>query len=284
MQTSKQYCLDLLRRRDPDHYLSVLYLPDSIRYAAAALYAFNIEIAQIPGLVSEPAAGEVRLQWWREVLTAERDHGNQPVAIELLRTIEAFQLPVAMLQNYLDARIFDLYHDPMPDLQTLETYAGETSSILLRLILFCQQSEMNIAEREAADACGHGGVALTFTTILQSLSPHRAARRCYLPVDLLASVGLNVSQWLDDPPDDRHINAVSALSGLARDHYRSAVNSISRLEKAQRQIFLPLARMPRYLNYIQKLQSKIFLQPFESDPLIRQYDFGRAAIFGLPST
>lgn len=56
---------------DRDRYLSVLYAPEDKRGALATLYAFNAEIARIRDLVHEPLPGEVRLQWWRDLINGE---------------------------------------------------------------------------------------------------------------------------------------------------------------------------------------------------------------------
>ena len=35
-----------------------------------ALYAFNYEIARVREIVREPMLGQIRLQWWREAVSA----------------------------------------------------------------------------------------------------------------------------------------------------------------------------------------------------------------------
>ena len=59
-----------LRAADPDRYLSMLYAPQDRRADLLALYAFNAEIAGIRDRVSEPMPGEIRLQWWRDMIDA----------------------------------------------------------------------------------------------------------------------------------------------------------------------------------------------------------------------
>ena len=59
-----------LRAADPDRYLSMLYAPQDRRADLLALYAFNAEVAGIRDRVSEPMPGEIRLQWWRDVIAA----------------------------------------------------------------------------------------------------------------------------------------------------------------------------------------------------------------------
>ena len=57
-----------LRDSDRDRYLASLLTPAAQRGAVAALYAFNAEIARIRDVVREPLPGEVRLQYWRDLL------------------------------------------------------------------------------------------------------------------------------------------------------------------------------------------------------------------------
>ncbi|MGD9769012.1 MAG: squalene/phytoene synthase family protein, partial [Pseudolabrys sp.] len=62
------YCADLVRHADRARYLSALYAPEPARGHLYALYAFDAEIAKIGDIVHEPMAGEIRLQWWRDVI------------------------------------------------------------------------------------------------------------------------------------------------------------------------------------------------------------------------
>ena len=61
-------CARLVRRYDNDRYLTALFAKADRREALFALAAFNLEVAKIPEVVSEPMLGEMRLQWWREVI------------------------------------------------------------------------------------------------------------------------------------------------------------------------------------------------------------------------
>ncbi|HKA47116.1 MAG TPA: squalene/phytoene synthase family protein, partial [Methyloceanibacter sp.] len=58
----------IARDGDPDRYLSALFAPAAARDHLLALYAFNVELARVGELVHEPQLGEIRLQWWRDVL------------------------------------------------------------------------------------------------------------------------------------------------------------------------------------------------------------------------
>ena len=105
------------------------------RRALLAIYAFNVEISRVRDHVSQPLPGEMRLQWWTDML-AGAGHGGiegNPVAAELLHVIRDHRLPVDPLSRLIDEHQFDLYNDPMPSMAALEGYVNDTSSALFSL-------------------------------------------------------------------------------------------------------------------------------------------------------
>src|SRR5690349_19421999 len=80
----------LVRRHDRDRYQTALFAPADRREALLALYAFNYEIARVRETVTQPMLGQIRLQWWREVLDtayAGTPPRNHSVAIALTAAI-----------------------------------------------------------------------------------------------------------------------------------------------------------------------------------------------------
>jgi phytoene synthase len=55
----------LVRRHDPDRFLTSLFAPPAQRDALLTLYAFNHELARAREVISEPPLALIRLQWWR---------------------------------------------------------------------------------------------------------------------------------------------------------------------------------------------------------------------------
>src|SRR5437868_8779988 len=130
--------LGLVRRHDPDRYQTALFAPAERREALLALYAFNYEIARVRETVSEPMLGQIRLQWWREVLDAVyagmplRQH---PVVLPLSAAIREFALSRGYFDRLIDSRERDLADAPPASLGALEAYAEESSTPLIRLAL-----------------------------------------------------------------------------------------------------------------------------------------------------
>ncbi len=183
------YCRDIVHRHDKDRYLASLFVPEDKRPHLWALYAFNYEIARVRETITQPLAGEVRLQWWSEALGSLDADGSaeHPVLGAISAAVKAGSLPIPALIGLIEARRFDLYDDPMPTLTELEGYLGETSSMLIQL------ASMILAGADAAMAAGgagYAGVAYGLAGLLRALPLQRARGQCFVPRDLLALEGL----------------------------------------------------------------------------------------------
>jgi len=163
MQDAYRHCEERVRAADKDRFLSALFAPADRRGALFALYAFNLEVARVAEIVREPMAGEIRLQWWRDVLLGERagEAAANPVAAALLDTMTRHALPAEPLLTLIEARAFDLYDDPMPSLAALEAYLQATSSALIALaarVLAGDHPAIGPAARPAGLAYGMTGL------------------------------------------------------------------------------------------------------------------------------
>lgn len=237
-----------LRKSDSDRYLSVLYAPAEKREALAALYLFNAEIAAIRDRIHEPMPGEIRIQWWRDTLSAgDPEPAGHPVAAALLRVIQEYRLPLAAFDNYLEARIFDLYDDPMPSRSDLEGYCGETASAIIQLAALILDGD---AAPGYASAAGHAGCAQAITGLLRLTPMHRARGQCYVPTEILTAVGTNRDEFVAAQNREAAKNAVAAMVALARDHFDKFRNEAKGLPSSLRAAYLPATLAPLYLNKI----------------------------------
>jgi phytoene synthase len=279
MKDNLKSCLDLLRKGDRERYLTVLFAPEEKRPALAALYAFNLETARVRDLVSEPMPGEIRLQWWRDVVSGEREgEGRQnPVGAALLEAIEAHGLPRAALANLTEARIFDLYDDPMPDRATLEGYLGETASIMFQL---AAQILDPAAAELSADASGHAGVAYGISGLMRLAPLHRARGQVYVPGDILAAAGTDAAGWLAGEDREAMTQATEIFAALARDHLAKAEMAAGNLPKSLRPPFLPLAVTRPVLAKTEKAGAAHAFEPVSLSPLRLHFAYLRRAITG----
>lgn len=229
-------CLQALRDSDRDRYLACLLAPADKRGPLAALYAFNAELARIRDVIQQPLAGEIRLQWWRDLLSGKPtgEVNANPVAAALLATMAQYRLPRDVLINMTEARIFDLYDDPMPDRNALEGYAGETASALIQLAGLVLDAPQAMQQAELA---GHAGVAQAIAGSLLLLPVHRRRGQVYLPLAILSATGLDRDGFLAEPVGAQHHAAVEAFAGLGLEH----------LAKAKRAGGIPAALLPAFL-------------------------------------
>lgn len=279
MNESYTHCMDLLRTGDRERYLTVLFAPADKRPALAALHAFNLETARVRGLVSEPMPGEIRLQWWREVASGEReDEGrHHPVGAALLDAIEAHGLPRLALANLTEARIFDIYDDPMPDRATLEGYLGETASTLFQL---SAQILDPAAAEQSADAAGHAGVAYGISGLMRLAPLHRSRGQVYVPGDILAAAGMDAAIWLSGENPGAMAQATTIFAALAREHLSRAEKAIAGLPKTMRPAFLPLAVVKPVLTRVEKAGADHADKPVSLSPLGVQFAYLRRALAG----
>lgn len=245
------HCAELVREGDRDRFLAAFFAPADKRPHLHALYAFSLEVARVREVVSDPMPGDVRLQWWRDALTGT-GHGAvraHPVAAALLATVERFRLPKQALIDLVDARVFDLYDDPMPTRGDLEGYCGETSSALMRLAsLILTGGE----EPGGADAVGHGGVAYAFAGLLRALPWHAARGQLYVPKELLERYGVTRDDVVTGRGGPGFAAALADLRAAAREHLAQALAGASALQGAARAALLPLALVPGYLQRMER--------------------------------
>jgi phytoene synthase len=228
-----------MKSDDFARYASTLFVPPAERRALIALYAFNVEIFRIRDQVSQPLPGEIRMQWWTDML-AGAGHGGvegNPVASELLLAMRTFGLPAEPLSRLIDEHRFDLYNDPMPTLAALEGYVQETSSALFGLAARI----MEPPSAEIEHLARHAGLAQGFVQVIANL-PHDAARRqLFLPLQFLKAHGSSAEEVFSAQQTPQSRAAIDKLIGEARLHLQTAFELLAHVPPGVRPVFLPLA-------------------------------------------
>lgn len=270
------FCEDLIRDVDKDRYLASLFAPADKRPHLFALYAFSFEVSRVREMVSDPLPGEVRLQWWRDLLqgAARGEAMSNPVAAAVLDTMQRFRLPAAPLVALIDARIFDLYDDPMPTVADLEGYCGETCSALVRLAgLILANGE----DPGGAEAAGHAGVAYAITGLLRAFPWHAMRGQVYVPKEYLLQHGAT----RDDVASGRGgpgVNAAMAdMRELARRHLQRTRDLRQSIAPVIVPAFLPTAVVGHYLALMEKPGYDPFTSVIQSAQWRRQWTIWRQA-------
>jgi 15-cis-phytoene synthase len=234
-------CAGLVQKHDADRHVATLFAPAERRQYLNALQAFSLEIAGVRAAAKEPMPGEIRLQWWRDILNGERaeEANGHPVAV-----ITSNKLPLQPLLDLIDARAFDLYDDPMTDWNTLEGYCGETSSALFRMAcIILNKGE----DTGSADAAGHAGVAYAMAGMLRAFPWHSRRGQVYLPRSVMDAVGIDREDIVSGTDSPKLRAALAEMRGRARDHLAKARALKSDMRPEIKAAFLPLAMIERYL-------------------------------------
>lgn len=277
------HCAGMVREEDRQRYAARLFLPRPARDAALALDAFRLETLKIPFLTSEPGPGEIRLQWWREVIEGSRgaEAAAHPVAMALCAVIVGHKLPVPAFGRYLEGAAFDLYHDPVPDRAALEGLIGETESFLFQMEALTAGLDQGST---LADACGHGGMAVGIARLLRLLPWHTSRQQVRLPLDLLAEYGLDEAGFLNAQGEAQGAAKDEAVAGFARlglEHAEKARGAIRQLQKAGRAVFLPITEAELVLRAVERSSKEAITQSASVSPLKAQWVLWRAALAGF---
>jgi phytoene synthase len=279
MADSFDHCEDLVRTGDKNRFLATLFAPQKYRRALYALYAFNLEVARTRELAREPMPGEIRLQWWRDVLggAGRGEIDAHPVAAALRDVVVRYRLPPRMLTELIDARSFDLYDEPMASLSELERYALQSSSALIELAgrILCDGRDPN-----ASDLARHAGIAYAIAGLLRALPFHSARSQLYLPAELMQRYGAEVADALSGNATTELRAVLAELRLVARHHLGAARGLLNDAPPELAPALLPVALVRPALDRMERRGYRPF-QPSELPQWRRQWILWRAARKGL---
>lgn len=172
---SLSYPADLVRRQDRGRFVSVLFAPPERREDLFALYAFGLELAQVRSKAREPIARLIRLQWWRDALSAEdkgpRTPSGHPVAEALALAIARHRLPHASVESVIDAWEDEMDSEPPPSPESLMAQVEKTSLPLASLGL----AILGVSDGESIKAAEHVAMAWGLAALLRVAPPSTLA-------------------------------------------------------------------------------------------------------------
>jgi phytoene synthase len=243
MQDAFAHCEALVRAADKDRFLTTLFAPAERRDALFALYAFNVEIARVREVVREPVAGEIRLQWWSDVLggAGRGEVAAHPVASALLASIARYRLPAERFKALIEARRFDLYDEP--DIGALSH---------------------------------HAGLAHALAGLLAAFPIHAARGQLYIPLEILARHGGDRQDARGPPATPQLLAALAELRARARRHLCAAQELLATAAPAVMPALLPVALAPPTLARMERRGYDPFV-PVAIAPWRRQLIIWRAA-------
>ena len=248
------------RSLEPDRYLAALLSPRPARAGLIALAAFLGEVGRIPAMVSEPAMGEIRLQWWREALTAAPSGAatGSPVADAMRQTMRQHALPELAVLSLIDAYSPSLVPGSLAAPGAVDAYADATQRAAFRLAAQILGVPDGAAAEHylaaAAQSCGR-------VQLLRSLPALVKRGRNPLGEDAAAD-------WAA---------AVQPLLAEARAWLEEARQRASAAPATIRPALLPLALVEPYLAALERLGPNVAGQRAEISPLTRVWRLYKAS-------
>src|SRR5262245_4583871 len=271
MDENDKSCAALVRESDRERYLATLFAPAESRSALFSLYAFDIEISRIRDLAREPMPGEIRLQWWREVLEGARagEAAANPVSAALLVTLARHRLTAEKLTSLLEAHRFDVYDEPMQTLAALQSYASDTAGA----IFDCASRILGVASEENTIEAGQ---VQTIANVVALLPRHAARRQLFVPLDLLRQYGSSPDDVFAMQTSPELRAALAELRLRARRHLTRIAELSANIPEKIWPAFISLAPLRPWLNAMESATYQPFRPP-ELPPWRLQWRILRAA-------
>ena len=279
MADAFDHCGELLREGDKDRFLATLFAPPKYRRPLFALYAFNLEVARTRELAREPMPGEIRLQWWREVLggIGRGDVDAHPVAAAIRDVVVRYRLPPKALGDLIDARTFDLYDEPMTDVAYLERYAVHTSAVLIDLAARILRDGR---DPDIDALAAHAGIAYAISGLIRALPLHASRGQIYLPTDLMQRYGAQAADVLAGKATTEIRAVLAELRLRARQHLGAMRPLLGAAPAELLPALLPVALVRPALDRMERRGYAPFA-PSELPQWRRQWALWRAARTGL---
>jgi phytoene synthase len=241
-----------------------------------ALAAFSAEIRRIPGLVREPAMGEIRRQWWRDALTLPAElRSGHPIADAARGAVRAYHLPPDLLVRFIDGAPSHAPGDPPLDDQRLTRSAGAEGALfeLASRVLGLPPGV------ETTAGCAAAGNAYGLARLLLDLPRALAAGRI-----AASSTPPAPGSELDAPGSEAGSMEVEALLGEYAARSRQSV-AIARefaagLPHPARVAFLPLALVEPYLRALEGSGARFLQEGADVAPLTRVWRIAAAHLWG----
>lgn len=267
------------RAFERDRYLAALLSPRAHRADLIALAAFAGEIARIPVYVKEPMAGEIRFQWWREVLglaDQRRETGSHPVAEAMRRAMFTHNLPPSLISGFIDAHAARLWDEPLADEQELTSQLAKTEGALFalawRIMGGPALSAEPLALMEAGQAYGLARVVVEAPLLL-------AERRSLIPRQRLAEANTTLEALLAGQDQPNFAAVLADLRREARQWLAQARAGLRDVATPVSCAILPIALVEPYLRASESAAD--VRAPVEIQPLTRTWRLWRARRLGM---
>ena len=237
--------LSLARTHQYDRYLAATLSPWSARADLIILAAFAGEMRRIPWTVSDPTIGMIRLQWWRDCLTAGASAATgNPLADALNDVVARHQLPSGLLIGHIDAQELELYADLIEDLDRVRLHFIKREGALFQLVARVLGVHGEVPGLDKA-ACAYG-----MAKTIAEFAFRQNGRQLLVPRDLALSHGVEPGEvnsgTHNEPELDNVVALLTELSEIALADYRVCQTASRTGERDVISALLPTTLTPNY--------------------------------------
>ncbi|KAG5889008.1 hypothetical protein JTB14_033938 [Gonioctena quinquepunctata] len=258
-QSAPEYCVETVRKYDYENFICTLLLQNTSRTCAFAIRSFNVEVAQVPGSVSQASIGQMKLKFWEETiekcfLKEYKIVPKHPVAQELFRANISHKLSKRYFSNLISCRKSSLELSSFKNLEELEKYAEQSVSNVLYLIL----EGCGVRNVNADHAASHLGKAQGIIQQIRSI-PH-AKRINFIPVpqDMLIKHNVSQEEVIRAKGSERLSECTFEIASRAYQHLVKSRNLLEKVPKEAKTALLPAVPVSIYLDRLQKVNYDVF--------------------------
>ena len=197
--------LSNLKKFDRERFDSLRHLNSERRKEIAAIYSFNLELANIAWNVSEPELGYLKLRWWEDYINDMNDgysFGENEYLLILSKLLAEGKLQKSNLLRLIKAREFDCSKKPFDSHEQQIKYIRDTSQNLLFMGLSCLiEFNDNSLRRKLSEYFGLSFGLARFVLAVGSLSQNK----CY---SLFLPTRLDYSTYFEGRINDNIIERI----------------------------------------------------------------------------
>lgn len=264
--TPDEYCQSKAAGSGSSFYYSFLFLPPERRRAITAVYAYCREVDDVVDEVSDAAAAEATLAWWRtEVARLFGGHPTHPVTRALQPFIDGeFGITEARMSAVLDGMQVDLRQNRFLDCAALQRYAHLVAGVVGEM----SAGIFGYRDPQTLQYAAHLGLALQLINIVRDVGDDARRGRIYLPLDEMQRFEVKASDVLASRYVDGFVPLMRFQAGRARATYQEALSLLPAVDrKAQRAGLMMGAIYAALLTEIERENFQVLHQRIALTPL-----------------
>ena len=240
--TPEDYCRNLAAPSGSSFHYSVLFLPAGKRSALTCLFAFWREIKEGAEDCSDPALGQIKLDWWRQELAAAfSGRGQHPVTRALFPVAARFDLPRELLLELIDGVESGLFKNRHADFRSLQDYCGRTSGLAEQLAARI----LGLNDPSSLQHAQELGIAFGLTHVILNLRSDAKRNRILLPQDQFVRSGVAEEDILNLRETENLKKLIEFAIDKAENCYNRATSKFSAAERKAQRARLALAAIYR---------------------------------------